>query len=62
MPYISELCSHIALANSNESFREYLLDVRSRNKETKNLSYLYVPVLRADKIGLSFGIILTNGL
>ena len=53
--YKSEFCSHTTLANSKESFRVYSLDVRSRNKGTKNLSHLYVPVLRADKIGLSFG-------
>ena len=60
--YKSEFCSHVTLANSKESFRVCSLDVRSHNKGTKNLAHLYAPVLRADKIGLSFGILLTSGL
>ena len=56
--YKSEFCSHITLANSKESFRVCSLDVRSHNKGTN----LCVPVLRADKIGLSFGILLTIDL
>ena len=40
----------------------YLLDVSSRNKVTKNSANLYVPVLRADKIGLSCRTLLTSGL
>ena len=58
----SEICWRITLPNSNESFRVYSLDVRSGNKETKTLTHLYVPVLRADKIGLIFGILLTSSL
>ena len=44
--YKSEICSHITLPNSNESFRVYSFDVRSRNKEAKNLAYLYVACQR----------------
>ena len=44
--YKSEICSHITLPNSNESFRVYSFDVRSRNKEAKNLANLYVACQR----------------
>ena len=43
-------------------FQSKLLEVRRRNKGTKNFAHLQVPVSRADKIGLNLGKSLTSGL
>ena len=53
-------CSQIILANSKESFKVTSLEVRFRNKGTKNFAHLSVPVLREDKLGLN--LVLTSSL
>ena len=58
----SASCSQIVLANSKESFKVNSLEVRCCNKGIKHFSHLWVPVLRADKIGLNLGKPLTSGL
>ena len=55
-------CSQIILANLKEILKVNSLEVRCRNKRTKNFAHLRVSVLRADKIGLNLGKPLTSGL
>ena len=55
-------CSYIILANPKESFKVKSLEVRCRNKETKNFTHLEVLVLTAGKTGVNLGQPLTSGL
>ena len=49
-------CSHISLANWNESLTVYSLLIKRFNMGTKNLAKLYVGVCDADKIDQNEGV------